>query len=270
MEGLPTPPWRDKVHPLTHAPEHPATLPLLALFPPQHAPRSGAPAKPKRPEPIDSRATQSMCVRHSRTNQRTNEEQRSLKMTAKQWAARAVMAAAMAAGLSACGGGGDSAAPTVAPAPEELTAGLTIKESTDTVFRPAAYPDMKVLNLGTKADTATEYVRYAERTATGGIGQIGLLVKFSKTTGQVSRVTLLNDQTPGNWHALGCGFDGFACDNSKITVDPATSVIRVTSMPLKTLTFSQSAPGDVIISDPDTHLAANPGTATISGIVTLK
>jgi hypothetical protein len=50
-------------------------------------------------------------------------------MTAKQWAARAVMAAAMAAGLSACGGGGDSAAPAVAPTPEVLTVGLTIKES---------------------------------------------------------------------------------------------------------------------------------------------
>jgi hypothetical protein len=193
-----------------------------------------------------------------------------MNMTTKQWAVRAVLAATMAAGLSACGGGGDGAAPAVAPTPEVLTAGLAVKESTDAVFRPATYPDMAVRDLETFLDTDTEYARYAERTSTDGIGQLGLLVKLLKTTGQVSRVTLLNDQTPGSWHALGCGFDGFACDNSKITVDPATNVIRVTSMPLKTLTFSQSAPSYDIISDPDTHLAANPGTAIVSGVLTPK
>jgi hypothetical protein len=193
-----------------------------------------------------------------------------MNMTAKQWAARAVMAAAMAAGLSACGGGGDSAAPIVAPTPEELKAGLTIKASTDNNFQPLAYTDMAIRDVGTDADTATEYGKFAQNNQLGAANHMELLVRFSKTTGQVSRVTLLKDPFGAPWHAMGCGFDGFQCDNSRITVNQSANEIRVSSMTLQTLTFSPSAPGDVIISDPDTHLAANPGTATISGIVTLK
>jgi hypothetical protein len=207
-------------------------------------------------------------VRLALTDEPTNEEQRSKNMTAKQWTARAVMAAAMAAGLSACGGGGDSAAPAPTAAPEVLTAGLTIKNSSDAAFTPTAYPNMKVIDVGTNYDTATEYGRYAEYVESA-TNSIELLVKFSKTTGQVSRVTLVKAPFGQTWHAMGCGFDGFTCDNSSITINPTTNEIRVSSLNLKSLTFT-STDSILIMTDPNTQLAATPGTSTISGAVSLK
>jgi hypothetical protein len=190
-------------------------------------------------------------------------------MTAKQWAARAVMAAAMAAGLSACGGGGDSAAPAEVPAPEILKAGLTIKESTDSDFQSVVYTDMKIINTDTVFDTTEEYGRFAQNNLPGSTNNIQLLVRFSKTTGQVSRVTLAKDTFGTPLRAMGCGFDGFLCDNSRIAINLAANEIRVTSLSLKSLTFEVADTG-LIISDTKTHLKPNPGTATISGIVTLK
>jgi hypothetical protein len=193
-------------------------------------------------------------------------------MTAKQWAARAVMAAvmaaAMAAGLSACGGGGDGAAPAVVPAPEVLKAGLTIKESTDAAFQPFAFNDLKVIDFGTDYDTETDYGRYAQNNEPGGANHIELMVWYSKTTGQVSRATLVTDPLKRPFHAVGCGFDGYSCDNSRIAVSAGTKEIRVTSLALKSLTFTATA-GDFVISDPGTHLAASPNTATVSGVIAL-
>jgi hypothetical protein len=190
-------------------------------------------------------------------------------MTAKQWAARAVVAATMAAGLSACGGGGDSAAPAVVPAPEELKAGLTIKESTDSDFQPAVYADMKIINTDTVFDTTEEFGRFAQNNQPGSVNHIQLLVRFSKTTGQVSKLTLTKDTFGTPLRAMGCGFDGFSCDNSRIAVNLGANEIRVTSLGLKSLTFS-ATDSALIISNTDTHLTANPGTATISGAITLK
>jgi len=198
----------------------------------------------------------------------TNEELRSKNMTAKQWAARAVVAATMAAGLSACGGGGDSAAPAVAPAPEVLTAGLTIKESTDSSFQPFTFADLKFIDFGTDYDTPTDYGRYAQNNEAGGANHIELMVWYSKTTGLVSRATLVTDPLKAPFHAIGCGFDGYSCDNSRISVNTNSKEIRVSSLPLKSLTFTTTS-GDFVISDSSTHLATNPGTVVVSGSVVL-
>ena len=189
-------------------------------------------------------------------------------MTTKQWAARAVLAATMAAGLSACGGGGDSAVPA-AEAPEVLAAGMVIKASTDKEFQPLAYADMKVIDVETDFDTETEYGRFAQNNEPGSKDHIELLVRFSKATGQISRATLVKYFFPDPFHVMGCGFDGFACDNSRITFNSSTNEIRITSLDFKSLTTT-SRNGARIISDPSTHLAAAPGLATVSGIITLK
>jgi hypothetical protein len=208
-------------------------------------------------------------VRSALTGERTNEEQRSMKMTAKQWAARAVMAAAMATGLGACGGGGDSAAPAVAPTPEELTAGLTVKESSDSAFSTFEYKTLKALATDGAFDTSTESTIFAQNNEAGNIDHIELTATYLKSTGQILKVVLLKNPALQTWHAVGCGFDSFACDNSKIKQSASTKELRVSSLQLKSLSFSPTIPSASIISDAGTHLSSTPGLALVSGVVSL-
>jgi hypothetical protein len=193
-------------------------------------------------------------------------------MTAKQWAARAVMAAAMAAGLSACGGGGDGAAPAVAPTPEELTAGLTIKSSTDAAFEVSAYGNMKIQDTGTDYDTPsnspTEYGRFAQNNEPNTPNHIELMVRFSKATNQVTYVTLVKYPKGSPMSAVGCGFSNYSCDNKAISVNPTTKEIRITSLSLKSLAFTTTS-SDLIIFDDGTKISNLPGTVVASGVMAL-
>jgi hypothetical protein len=190
-------------------------------------------------------------------------------MTAKQWAARAVVAATMAAGLSACGGGGDSAATSTTPTvtPELLTPGLTIKASSDGAFaKDTQYSAMTVAGiLGVNDNAATEATVYADDG-----NNLELSATYLKATGQILKLVVIDTPTPNmlNWHAVGCGFGSLTCDNSRISINLTTKEIRITSLPLKTLTFTATSSPNVIL-DANTQLNANPGTVAVSGILTL-
>lgn len=186
-------------------------------------------------------------------------------MTAKQWAARAVLAATMAAGLSACGGGGDGAAPVAAP--ETLKVGLTIKESTDAAFPVSNYESMRIEPEG-NVETSTQVKIYAENSIPGSPDHVELTALFDKNTQLVTRVVFLKVVQNNSFLAVGCGFDSHPCDNSKVTLNPATSEVRVTSLPLKTLAFSSTRSAQVI-SDGNTRLSPSPNTVVVSGIVNL-
>jgi hypothetical protein len=185
-----------------------------------------------------------------------------MNMTAKQWAARAVMAAAMAAGLSACGGGGDSAAPAVAPTPEELTAGLTIKESTINRMDKNSY-QMRLTAAGVKDTGSTiEYIA-----SSPAPNRFFLGISYDKTTKQVRKV-VLQTLPSSDFVQAGCGYSDFACDNSHITIDPLSSQIKVSSLVLKELT----SPGTdlaSVMTDPKTAVASPAGSLTVSGVMTL-
>jgi len=188
----------------------------------------------------------------------TNEELRSKYMTAKQWAALAVLAATMAAGLSACGGGGDSAAPA-APTPEVLTAGLTIKESVGDAPNKGSY-NVKILDVLPNAiqnanddavpyPGATTYFFNDKQTALFG-GTISIAVDGSVIQALLYGRTLQDKP-------VACGIPSINQPCVGFKVDPVAKTFTATSVILKA------------VSNDWTTLDTTPaGQVTVSGIVT--
>jgi hypothetical protein len=184
-------------------------------------------------------------------------------MTAKQWAARAVMAAAMAAGLSACGGGGDSAA---SPTPETLTAGLTIKESTGNAPAKGTYavkiidelPNALVNAQGSNTTYPGALTYTFEENTQNPV--IGGTVSINKTDGSIIQALIygygdgisVSSTTP-----VACGLPAPSNPCTGLKVDLNTKTITITSVVLKAVTSDWSALN-----------VANPGQVTASGIVT--
>jgi hypothetical protein len=215
-----------------------------------------------RPNPIQSNA----ISRHRVTGDGidghlalTNEELRSKNMTAKQWAARAVVAATLAAGLSACGGGGDSAAPAVTPTPEVLTAGLTIKESVGDAPNKGSY-NVKILDVLPNAiqnanddavpyPGATTYFFNDKQTALFG-GTISIAVDGSVIQALLYGRTLQDKP-------VACGIPSINHPCVGFKVDPVAKTFTATSVILKA------------VSNDWTTLDTTPaGQVTVSGIVT--
>jgi hypothetical protein len=220
--------------------------------------------------PVQSNATSHHRVTSDGIDGRlalTNEELRSKNMTAKQWAARAVVAATMAAGLSACGGGGDSAAPATTPTPEMLTVGLTLKNSTGdapasgsyTVTVTASEPD-KIL---------TPRVGGAATQVGGGATQVGVTSvlfsdaevnpKFQGTVtytadGVVTRAVLFGEFAQDK--PVACGIDGISNPCIGFKVDFSGKTFSATSVVMKSINSSWTGLNTV-----------NPGQVTVSGIV---
>jgi len=180
-------------------------------------------------------------------------------MTAKQWTARAVLAATMAAGLSACGGGGDSAAPAPTVAPEALTAGLTIKESVGDAPSKGSY-SVKILDVLPNAiqnanddavpyQGATTYFFNDQQTALFG-GTISIAADGSVIQALLYGRTLQDKP-------VACGIPSINHPCVGFKVDPATKSFTATSVVLKAVSADWTAL--------DT---APSGQVTVSGIVT--
>jgi hypothetical protein len=183
-----------------------------------------------------------------------------MNMTAKQWAARAVMAAAMAAGLSACGGGGDSAAPAVAPTPEELTAGLTLRNSSGdspangsyTVQVDGTVTDRILTSDGGGAPLSgvTTFI-FSDNNVSP---KFGGTITFTTADGTVTRALLYKTNLQDK--PVACGFDGINHPCTGFKVDVANKKFTATSVILKTVN-----------SDWTGLNTTNPGQVTASGIV---
>jgi hypothetical protein len=183
-------------------------------------------------------------------------------MTAKQWAARAVMAATMAAGLSACGGGGDGAAPAVAPTPELLTAGLTLRNSSGDSPAIGTY----TVNID---DMVSDRVLNANGGGTAAVGVTTLVFTDNKlnptfggtisfaTDGTVTRALLHNRSLQDN--PVACGLDGISNPCSGFKVDLVNKSFSATSVVLKAVNSQWTGPN-----------TTNPGQVTVSGIVSFK
>jgi hypothetical protein len=160
-------------------------------------------------------------------------------MTVKQWAARAVVAATMAAGLSACGGGGDSAAP--AATPEILTTGLTVKESTFPSIQADKY-NMAILPSGGGVDDNGIITAAAANFQKDSPPKLlFLLASLDPSTNTVTKAAVIqnyNSTDLNEWKILGCGFGDFKCTN--ITVNPKTLEVDVKSTTLKALDFNRT------------------------------
>jgi hypothetical protein len=181
-----------------------------------------------------------------------------MKMTAKQWAARAVMAAAMAAGLSACGGGGDSAAPAVAPTPEVLTAGLTLRDASGATPKEGTYSVTVVATLNNEVDDAQTRKQPAPGITTfvffnDPLGTFGGSVS-AKDDGTVVRAIIYGKNR--QLQPSACGIDGIKNPCVGFKVDPVAKTFSATSVVLKAVNEDWSGLN-----------TAAPGQVTVSGIV---
>jgi hypothetical protein len=177
-----------------------------------------------------------------------------MNMTAKQWAARAVMAAAMAAALSACGGGGDSAAPAVAPTPEALTAGLTLRDASGATPSNGNYSVTIVGSLVNEIDGARTINQSAPGVTTfvfvNELGIFGGSISF-KGDGTVVRA-VINGQNK-QLQPSACGIDGINNPCVGFKVDPIAKTFTATSVVLKAINeewsgLNTTAPGQVTVS----------------------
>ena len=184
-------------------------------------------------------------------------------MTTKQWAARAVLAATMAAGLSACGGGGDSAATAATPTPEVLKAGLTIKESSISQMNTGLYQMTLIIDGITDTGPTIEYIATSQYPM-----PYFLAVSYDKTSKKVTKAAL-QTQPELSFVQAGCGFSSFECNNSHITIDPINGHVSVSSLVLKELSSPGSKNLIELMANQKTGVTKPAGTLVVSGSLKL-
>lgn len=186
-------------------------------------------------------------------------------MNAKRWAAHAALMATMVAGLTACGGGGDGAATETKAPEEQLTAGLTIKESTGGVFPAVGTYALKVVTPATSAGV-NKLTFLASNETSAPLDYLEARVVYDSNTNTVDKAVIVRIQNGSTFtSAVGCGITpAFAC--SGIVINPNTSEIRASSVVLKELDFTSTNSAQ-IISDPGTTYAGT-GSLKASGSLT--
>jgi hypothetical protein len=183
-----------------------------------------------------------------------------MNMTAKQLAARAVMAAVMAAGLSACGGGGDGAAPApAASTPEILTAGLTLRDAigespangkyTVNIFTILTNSYENSPSGFTTIQGVNTYAFSNDQNARNFGGSISV-----DGNGTVVRAMLYGSNLQDK--PMACGISGINNPCTGFKVDLVNKSFSATSVVLKAVNPTWSG------------LSSTPGQVTVSGIVT--